>query len=842
MCKHRPLCLLFLTFALLCACQDHLTEEDFKKNNVTQDDFFSFSTVNRVSLNLDYGDLCARALVRVYDENPVLEKDGRSVLNTTLNPLYQQFTDNEGRLQASFMLPAHVTEGVWLYSDFMCMPLCEYCEILDGNIYNWTYQEPVTRAEGTTRTVENPTMYSFDGQDDYYTIVKWSNGHGKLNDYNEIVSDGDLTSAQLTAIKQAVWNGQSTKPSSLDNSQYAVKGTEWINTTIRKNYRDADGKIQPVENAEVFFTFVQESGWNMNTVGYYYYPADQEPDSPDGLKKFIILPNASISGNAPYGANGFVKDLGTANAPLTTNLKVQLLYEQEDGTLTPNFPPNTTIGYFIIANAWSTSGSTKLTPVKAQASAPATRGETRADTYNLTLTVGESKSVQIDQGFLASLIGGFAKVTYLWESSNINVASVTGNNSSATIVGVNEGTATITAKKKGNKNSFETLATWNVTVTKSGSGTGGGGGTGGSDDDDNPSESLTGNIDFTQPIYYSNVEWNDGGVHCITRTANDYVIYGFEDGGDNSLEDVLFTISSTPKQAVIDPENPDIIDDEEVEEEKLTIGQRDFTTYCFEDLWPNLGDYDMNDVIIEHRSAMMFDNDNDLLEIRDSFTVCNEILSSGEGMKDAFAIRIPQDERGVMTLPSCAYDETETGSIILFDNAQEHLRETLVILREFDKGDMTIDQITRGLDLDPFIIPIWPNETITCKDKNRREVHFPKKSGTAYIDSSYYINTVEAYYVARDNKHAFAVSIPLPVAQTADEIAQSKKDGSMYIVASEMYEVDGQYAKPGHTYAEWVSSDGKSCTDWYKNYQISDAQQVERVEMNTKDITPKIYK
>ena len=785
--------MLCIISAGLSSCVDHLTKEDFEQNKAKEEDFYTFATTKDVTLDLDYGELGARALVRVYAEDPLVSVNGTSVLNESIEPIYQQFTDSNGKIQTSVKFPIHVTDGVWLYSGFMGLPLCEYCGLEENTIYNWREDEAATKASVLTRSVsENPYAYQLSG--DYYTIVKWANKYGKPNDYNSITGTGELSSSDITAIKSAVWNGKSSKPSNLDNSQYASKGTEFINTTIRKYYHDSEGKVQTVEGAEIFFTFVVEECYNQNVVGYYFYPSDQVPSSPDGLKKYIIIPNASIAGNAPYGAKGYNNtNYGQANAPTSTNLKVQLLYEDAEGNMLNEFPANTTIGYFIVANGWNVDGTTTFTEPASTKAMPVTKAG-----GNVTIEVDESQTITLDDSHL----------NVSWKSSNSDIVTVSGKellywSKEATIKGIKAGTATITASYRSIGGRTQTV-TWNVTVTAPTTPSG------------PTSTNLEGAIDFTKPVYYSNQEWNSQSM-CMTRNTNGYKIYGFEDLlGDKTYEDCVFTISSTPKLAILDPDDPDIID--EPEEEKLTVGQRDFATYCFEDLWPSMGDYDMNDVAIQHITAFMFDNDNDILEVRDSFTVCNKLKSSGEGVKDAFAIRIPTSQRGLMNLPTEAVDETETGSLILFENAQDHLGETFVITRSFDKGSVKITDFTRGLDLDPYIIPVFESDTTTYISNNRREVHFPKKEGTIKLNTNFYTSTEQAYFVAMDNKHPFAISIPLPVAMTASDIEKAKKDGSMYILPEEMQEIDTEYSKGGHDFSTWVSTWGESCTDWYQHY------------------------
>ena len=113
-----------------------------------------------------------------------------------------------------------------------------------------------------------------------------------------------------------------------------MRDTEHVNTTIAKAYQNEQGQIVTVADAELFFTFLTESCWYQNVVGYYYYKTGECPAAPDQVKKIVIFPNASIKGNVPYlnwydKVPGGATNYGSRNAPLETNRKVQLL-----------FPPN----------------------------------------------------------------------------------------------------------------------------------------------------------------------------------------------------------------------------------------------------------------------------------------------------------------------------------------------------------------------------------------------------------------------------------------------------------------------------------------------------------------------
>lgn len=803
---------------ILSSCSDTLNSDQFEKNRVNADDFFSFNTTRQVTLCLDYGQAGAYALVRLYDNNPLVydEQEGRYMLNEELAPLHQQFTDSTGCVFTKVSIPVHVSQDVWIYSDYMALPQCEHCLIENGVIFNFRHVDnpDFTKAGISRAVVSNPEMFKIN--EGFHTIVKWSNKYGKPNDSNGIYSSSSLTSDDMAAAAKAVWSGNTSRPSYFDNSSYTVKSTELTNTKVPATYYDGQGKIQSLESAQVFLDFVMENSWNENVIGYYFYPSDNVPQSPDKVKKYVILPNTSVAGNPPYGVQGFNNlDWGYYNAPVSQNSRIQLLYEDEQGKLTPNFPPNTTIGYFVITDGWAANGgSTSFDSGSTTKSALTTRAVNK----NVYIKAGETGTIELDDYY----------TNVEWSQTNYNCAAVNPQNNNgytktAYVYTWAKGEVTITAFRTiwdswGNSTRV-TLGTFNVFVNDTGTGPASGG------------ETQEGKIDFSKPTFYSNKEWNsDGAGHFINFNYNGYVIYGVEDSDDKAFDDFVFMVSSNPASAIVNSLNPDVINGG-YDDPNPTALLHDIATYCYEDIWPYVGDYDLNDVVIEHRSSVCFDRFNNVTQVIDSFTVCNDRYSSGEGVSDAFAIRIPLDQRGsIINLPAGAVNETETSSIIIFENAQDNIGELFVIARYFDQGSLSLKDLTRGLDLDPYIIPVMPDESITCYDSHRREVHFPKKEGTSKIESVYYINDTEAFFVARDNRHPFAISIPLRTAQTADEIAQAKKDGSMFIVAPEMSEIDGQYAKSGHSFAEWVESEGKTCTDWYRYYSPRSGESI-RTEM-----------
>lgn len=503
-----------------------------------------------------------------------------------------------------------------------------------------------------------------------YSLVEISDSYGKPGDINGLIEYNKVISSKfINNVQKALWKGKSSKPDKLNNSNY-VRDTEHVNTTIAKAYQNEQGQIVTVADAELFFTFLTESCWYQNVVGYYYYKTGECPAAPDQVKKIVIFPNASIKGNVPYlnwydKVPGGATNYGSRNAPLETNRKVQLLFQDDQGNLSTKFPAGYTIGYFIIAD-----------------------------------------------GFKCG------------------------------------------------------------------------------------SKGHDGFIDTDKSFVYSNEEWNKNyqgqKARFISLSAEGgTVVYGVEDGGDSSYEDLLFCIDANPNEAIQDPDRP-VIDPDEPE---VSETENNYMSFAYEDIWPSGGDYDLNDVIIEYHRSITFNKDNYVSEVKETYEPVQKVGAATN--RNAFAVQYATDQRGEMVLPSGAVDETQTNSIILFPNAMDVRNQKFVITRTFAAGAMKKDALKVGNSiLNPYIIVNYEG---AGKD-NRTEVHLPKSKATNLANSDQIGKEADAYYVNKDGKHPFAISIP-----------------GTFTSVTETVTIDKEYPD----FEKWVESDGKEYTDWYKNYQKS---------------------
>lgn len=648
-----------LLAAIACLCLYSCIDKDLymKPNDPPrpESEYFDFNTTKDVQVSIDYGPQSSYALLHLFTENPIKGTAQNDEVSGT--PFFSIFADKDGRFVGKIAIPAAIEE-VYIYSPTWGAPTIVKANVQNDRLAVTIRETPLAKAK--TRAVAEPQVFK-KGENIYCLFHQWDK-YGNIRDYdtNGLLSDGDFDPNKFAAVQKFLWKGKTSKPSGLDNSEYA-KPTNVINTTLLS---EVDG--QTVESVEIYFNFLTEAAWNENSIGYYYYKTDEVPANPSNLKKYIILPNASIPYEVPYTeVSSATSKINPSLAPCKTNMKVQLLYvDEETGKVSTQFPPGYTVGYFIIAGSMG-GGSTHYEDIK----------------YNYT-------------------------------------------------------------------------------------------------------------------TYYSNQEWNaNQQSRYIALEANDgSIIYGLEDStGDKSYDDILFNISASPNFAIKkDPELPKV--DVDVTPEEVFTTETTKHTYLFEDIWPDGGDYDLNDVIVEHTSAVTFNRNNLITSIEDTFSPVQPAGSAT--FKDAFGIQLQQDVKGNITLGNGSVEESTGNSFIIFDDAREDAGQSFSMKREFTSliKKTSYSQSDMRTLFNPFIVVNY----VPGAD-NRTEVHLPKGKATPLANPEQIGHSDDAYYINKDGLHPFALDLPIHGFSPVTERTTIGSTSSSYPL-----------------YNTWVDSKGTKNTDWYK--------------------------
>lgn len=346
------------------------------------------------------------------------------------------------------------------------------------------------------------------------------------------------------------------------------------------------------------------------------------------------------------------------------------------------------------------------------------------------------------------------------------------------------------------------------------------------------------------PYYYSLQDLNpesDPNLRQHTVLLYDEqvqeVILGFEDlnrnWGDNDFNDAVFSIKSTPETA-IEKDNlavvPDANDSDadginDAQDEfpndyrraysSYYPGEANYVTLAYEDNWPNLGDYDFNDLVIKERLQVIYSAQG----LVSGFKIKGLIAARGASKPNGFALRIvdlpPSEiEEATLTIDNNTYsknvEENQSDAVItLWGNSNNYTKtgesgkcshfNTLKQCEYFQPVEFSFDvRFTNNLsalnhsDLDFFIYRSYDRSL---------EVHIPGYAPTDKFNADRFGKGDDAsdpsqalYFRNQDN---------LPWAlQIADDWSYPRE----YI--------DVLWAYPD--YESWVESSGTQNKDWYK--------------------------
>ena len=296
----------------------------------------------------------------------------------------------------------------------------------------------------------------------------------------------------------------------------------------------------------------------------------------------------------------------------------------------------------------------------------------------------------------------------------------------------------------------------------------------------NPDLGMSRNICFT------NETGDERQFITLFDKASNLFVVGVEDEfgktkGDNDFDDVMFCVKTTPDMSAGNlPEIPD--GTPELKPETETIEG----TLAFEDNWPNAGDYDMNDVIIEYKRVITYGQDNKAQQIEESFTPVQR--NNAATFDNVFAYQV--DNIGSVTLPAGCEVENGSSSIVITKSVKDIKGQTFKVIRSFGSS-INKDEIKA--DFNPYILV----KGIREQNKGRAEVHLPKYSPTDLIDRTKLYTSNDAYYIDKDGKYPFAIDIPIVGFVPADE--------------RKRIDEEGQYV----SFRSWVNSDGAQAVDWY---------------------------
>jgi LruC domain-containing protein len=238
----------------------------------------------------------------------------------------------------------------------------------------------------------------------------------------------------------------------------------------------------------------------------------------------------------------------------------------------------------------------------------------------------------------------------------------------------------------------------------------------------------------------------------------------------------------------------------------------DFASLGFEDLWPSMGDYDFNDLVLDFQYTIVTNASNNIIDLVGKF----KIKAVGATFANGFGVSLDLNPAYVASVTGAQL----TGSLVtIASNGLEsgHTNKSVFIVYEDINtyagamlntavGEVATDipmttvTVTLGtpqssVGSEPFNPFIYINQT------RGREVHLVNKLPTALALSSYFgdsddaSNGIDVFYKTSQN-YPWAIEIPTTFAYPLEEV-----------------DVVNAHVKFG----PWAESSGASYTNWYEN-------------------------
>lgn len=341
---------------------------------------------------------------------------------------------------------------------------------------------------------------------------------------------------------------------------------------------------------------------------------------------------------------------------------------------------------------------------------------------------------------------------------------------------------------------------------------------------------LTGNIK-DNPRYYSDFDLTGGNQQFVTfaNNGNANCIFGMEytdrstGASDNDFNDLVFYAETFPSGKGV-PSGGVIVDPPVVTPDPDPLVTTYKGTLIFEDLWPNHGDFDMNDVVVEYTCKVHTGTDNKVIKVEDSFRPVNNGATIQNGFAYQYGVS-PLDIKSMVKTTNFVVvrqkynyrpipwqvdaNNFETGqayaNIMLFDDIRaDYLADGTNIFDVVTEFNSPVDIATLGFPpYNPYAIILHGDGA----DPRNRELHLTSFPGeTLYAPSG---KASWEWFGTNDDKSvpaqmAFYISVKeYPFA------IQIPKHG--FVLAPERVKIDEVY--PG--FAEWAASHGAVNADWY---------------------------
>lgn len=311
-------------------------------------EYFDFNMREDVNLYVDYDAPGFKTLIEVYDENPLVSDNSGREKKEGVEALFKIYTDDNGRYEGKMNIPTSI-KTVYVYTAAWGLPRCVQLEVKDGAVnLDLSHRTPRSNRGITTRTYTftGNAPYTINTNQNLYSLCQWGPmGDIRYNRYSETINleyvqtveqVGSEKMKKFVTRMQSYFNPKGEL--NVDNSRL-VRESKTTNITIKENSTTLD------------VVFVNRDASYNNTFGYYYYKTSDGFN--ENAKKYIIFPNVALapSNMAEYGFS-----------ILKCGDKVSLVYYNEQGEASKEFPAGYTVGWFMYADGYNYNESAMSIP------------------------------------------------------------------------------------------------------------------------------------------------------------------------------------------------------------------------------------------------------------------------------------------------------------------------------------------------------------------------------------------------------------------------------------------------------------------------------------------------
>lgn len=339
--------------------------------------------------------------------------------------------------------------------------------------------------------------------------------------------------------------------------------------------------------------------------------------------------------------------------------------------------------------------------------------------------------------------------------------------------------------------------------------------------------------------------------HTVLLYDNKHQLFltGFEDlqrdnnASDNDFNDLVFYATSNPVDAIsnhnvklvdtpTDTDNDgisDVYDKFPTDPTRALIQHfptdETWGTLAFEDMWPNAGDYDMNDLVVNYHYTNIANGQNKSVELLADYTV----RSVGATLKNGFGVQLPISSDKVSSVTgqrftanyiTTAANGTEAGQskavIVPFDDPKALINTSGVFVNVYN-GRTYVNSDTARLKI-TFTAPVAASELgmapynpfLIAGQRRGYEIHLPGNKPTDKADLKLFGTQMDRSSVAGNKYYLTSKNWPwaLGFLEPFDYPLETSKITSAYT-----------------NFQKWTGSAGANHSDWYLNktgYRIPD--------------------